>query len=68
MIINIKRSPKILVVFSVTPSKTKTKTVKCLKPRISDIINIVKLTTWPSLTSVQFFTAELFFKMCNRNL
>ena len=46
------------------------KTVECLRPRISDIIesNIDKLTTWPSLTSVQFFAAELFFKMCNRNL
>ena len=38
MIINIKQSPKILVVFSVKPSKIKIKTVNCLKPRISDII------------------------------
>ena len=30
--------------------------------------NIDKLTTWPSLTSVQFSAAELFFKMCDRNL
>ena len=39
MIINIEGSSKILVVFTATPSKTKIKTVECLRPRISDIIN-----------------------------